>query len=198
MTHYPDTVNLLPYQGEVYFFPGFFSQEESSRYFTELSENIEWKQAPIKIMGKEILQPRLTAWHSDKGIRYKYSGITMEAREWTTALHNIKHRIESISGVQFNGVLLNRYRDGRDSMGWHRDNEKMLGTNPVVGSVTLGSTRTFQFRNYQNKKITRTIELTDGSLLMMQGETQHFWEHRIPRTSKPVGERINLTFRVIK
>jgi alkylated DNA repair dioxygenase AlkB len=189
--------NILPQEGEAFFFPSFFDKEESDAYYQHLLTDIEWKQEPIKIFGKEIMQPRLTSWYGDSGKPYSYSGITMRPNQWTQPLLTIKRRIEAVAGVTFTGALLNQYRDGRDSMGWHRDNEKELGINPVIGSVSFGAGRKFQFRNYKDKKLTRSIELTHGSFLLMKGETQHHWEHQVPKTSIQKGIRINLTFRVI-
>ena len=189
--------NILPFRGEVIFHPQFFSTIESDHYLSLLQDEIIWKQEPIKIYGKELMQPRLTAWCGDADKKYSYSGITMEPQKWTRSLMEIKERIEKVSGVYFTGALLNFYRNGKDSMGWHRDNEKELGIKPVIGSVSFGATRTFQFRNFEDKNITRSIDLTHGSFLLMKGETQHHWEHRLPKTTKIIGTRINITFRVI-
>lgn len=191
-----DNHSILPHDGEVLFFPAFFEKQESDFYLHNLTETIPWKQEPIKIFGKEVMQPRLTSWHGDKP--YTYSGITMHPHPWTDELKNIKTKIEGVAQVAFNSVLLNLYRNGQDSMGWHRDNEKELGGNPVIGSVSLGATRTFKLRNYRDKKEVVSVELTHGSFLLMKGPTQHFWEHHIPKTSKVSGPRINLTFRIIR
>jgi alkylated DNA repair dioxygenase AlkB len=121
----------------------------------------------------------------------------MKPNPWTDELLQIKERIEPIAGVRFTSALLNYYRNGQDSMGWHRDNEKELGVNPVIGSVSFGAARTFQLRNHSDKSIVKTISLTHGSFLLMRGETQHYWEHRVPKTNINTGARINITFRVI-
>ncbi|MEJ7589600.1 MAG: alpha-ketoglutarate-dependent dioxygenase AlkB [Ferruginibacter sp.] len=189
--------NLLPFNGEAMLYPGFFLPAESDHYFNVLEAEIRWKQEPIKIFGKEMMQPRLTAWYGDAGKAYRYSGLTMLPQPWTGSLLVIKERIEDFAGVQFTSALLNFYRDGKDSMGWHRDNEKELGLNPVIGSVSFGSARLFQFRNFKEKKLTRSVELTHGSFLLMKGETQQYWEHHLPKSTKETGKRINLTFRVI-
>ncbi|SFD84393.1 Alkylated DNA repair dioxygenase AlkB [Chitinophaga sp. CF118] len=190
--------NLLPEDGEVYFYPELFTTVESDRLYELLSREIEWKQEPIFIMGKSILQPRLTAWYGDIDKPYSYSGITMEPHHWTPALLEIKSKIETIAGVCFTSVLLNFYRDGKDSMGWHRDNEKELGVNPVIGSVSFGSPRTFCLKHYKEKTLIKKIPLTHGSFLLMKGSTQHHWLHSIPKQPGITGGRINLTFRVIK
>ncbi len=191
-------VSVLETDGRVDFFPQFFSCEESDHYFKILSEEIGWKQEPVSIFGKMILQPRLTAWYGDPDRSYSYSGITMDPMPWTPTLLEIKLLIETISHAVFNSALLNQYRNQKDSVGWHRDNEESLGTNPVIGSVSFGATRWFQLRNYKDKSIKRSLELTHGSLLLMQGQTQHFWEHCVPKQSAALGKRINITFRRIK
>jgi alkylated DNA repair dioxygenase AlkB len=194
---FEETGNLLPFRGEAIYFPSLFSQNESDTFFNHLASDIQWKQEPITIFGRQVLQPRLTAWYGDSGKSYSYSGITMQPHTWTGDLLQIKQRIEAVSATCFTSALLNYYRNGQDSMGWHRDNEKELGINPVIGSVSFGAARTFQLRNYADKSVIRSIELTHGSFLLMRGETQHFWEHRVPKTSKINTARINITFRVI-
>ena len=164
-------------------------------YFQLLQAKLEWRQEPIKIFGKMVMQPRLTALYGDPDRPYGYSGIQMQPVAWTEELLEIKDSIEKFSGEDFTHVLCNYYRDGQDSMGWHRDNEAVLGKNPSIASVTFGATRSFQIRNYQSKSHKIDIPLTHGSLLMMTGESQHHWEHQVPKTKKALGPRINLTFR---
>jgi alkylated DNA repair dioxygenase AlkB len=190
-------VNLLPVDGAVFFFPEFLLKEESNALLNDLLNNIPWKQEPINIFGKQVMQPRLTAWFGDAGKVYSYSGITLQPLPWTAALQKIKDKAEKISNHSFNSALLNLYRDGKDSMGWHRDNEKELGTNPVIASVSLGATRIFKLRHYNNKSLARSIALTHGSLLLMEAETQHYWEHQVAKTAKPTRPRINCTFRYV-
>lgn len=189
--------NLLPIDGEAYFYPDLFSATERHELFLGLQTNVGWKQEPIKIMGREIMQPRLTAWHGDAGKSYRYSGIIMNPAPWIPELLIIKERIQEVSGQTFNSVLLNFYRNGQDSMGWHRDNEKSLGADPVVGSVSFGASRTFQFKHREQPELRENITLTDGSFLLMKGATQQHWYHRIPKETKVSGARINLTFRTI-
>lgn len=188
--------NLLPKQGEVYYYPHFFTDNETTVFFSRLQTEIEWKQEPIKIFGREIMQPRLTAWYGDK--KYSYSGIDLTPLPWTDVLLLIKERIEEISQVQFNSVLLNYYRNNQDSMGWHRDNEKELGKNPVIGSVSFGATRRFCLRHHLEKELKTTVNIEDGGYLLMKGETQHYWHHSVPKESREIGPRINLTFRYIQ
>ncbi len=148
------------------------------------------------MFGKELMQPRLTCWYGDEGKEYSYSGIVMKQHPWHLALLQIKSLIEQVSNTRFTGALLNYYRDGNDSMGWHRDNEKSLGINPVIGSVSFGAARKFELRDHATKKPTIGIFLEHGSYLLMRGETQHSWEHRVPKA--PVnGSRLNITFRVV-
>jgi alkylated DNA repair dioxygenase AlkB len=189
--------NLLPQDGEVYFYPDFFSKEESDQLFIKLQNEVNWKQEPIKIFGKEILQPRLTAWYGEENKPYSYSGITMVPTQWTPTLLLIKERIEKVSDSRFTSALLNFYRNQQDSMGWHRDNEKELGPDPIIGSVSFGENREFQFRHYYDKTLKKALLLTHGSFLLMRGNTQHFWEHALPKRSRTMGGRINLTFRKI-
>ncbi|MES1221736.1 MAG: alpha-ketoglutarate-dependent dioxygenase AlkB [Bacteroidota bacterium] len=192
-----EPVDILPYNGEAILYSHFFSAEEINEYFNNLLNEIEWKQEPIKIFGKEVMQPRLTAWHGDSDKPYTYSGITMQPHAWTKSLEAIRKKIEPIAGIVFTSALLNLYRDGSDSMGWHRDNEKELGNQPIIGSVSFGATRTFQFRNYKTKKDLKSLELSNGSFLLMRGDTNHYWEHQVPKTKQVLKERVNITFRVI-
>ncbi|MDP1726532.1 MAG: alpha-ketoglutarate-dependent dioxygenase AlkB [Bacteroidota bacterium] len=193
----PNT-NLLPQEGEVLFFPDFFNFEDSNRLFKSLTDNIEWKQEQIKGWGKVNPVPRLTAWYGDSGKTYKYSGISHTPNPWTKELLEIKNKIEKIAKVKFSSVLLNLYRDGKDSVWWHSDDEKELGTNPVIGSVSFGASRTFKFQHKEDKSLKTQVDLTHGSFVLMQGETQHKWNHAILKTKKVLLPRINLTFRVIR
>lgn len=182
--------------GEYIYIPDFFSKEESDALFDTLQHTISWKQEKMNMYGKEILFPRLTAWYGDSDKPYSFSGITLNPSPWTNNLLAIKDRIEAKTTAIFNSVLLNMYRDGSDSISWHTDAEKELGKNPVIASVTFGGTRDFQLRHIETKE-KLNIKLSHGSLLIMQGELQHFWQHQIPKTKKQVDPRINLTFRVI-
>jgi alkylated DNA repair dioxygenase AlkB len=189
--------NLLPFDGTAYLLQDTFTTEESNRYLSALQYDIAWKQEAIKIFGKEVLQPRLTAWYGDENKTYRYSGLTMKPLPWTDTLLQIKERVEHASSYRFNSVLLNFYRDGQDSMGWHRDNEKELGENPVIASVSFGAERKFQFRHYKDQKTIISLVLNHGSLLLMSGATQSCWQHRLPKSSIMQTPRINLTFRNI-
>ena len=183
--------------GEYIYLPNYFSKAESDLLFDSLRENIIWKQESMNMYGKIINFPRLTAWYGNNDKPYSFSGITLQPLPWNPEILEIKKKIEPKANVVFNSVLLNLYRNGNDSISWHTDAEPELGKNPVIASVNFGETRKFQLRHIQTKAKLE-IELTHGSLLIMQGELQHFWQHQVPKTSKVVGERINLTFRVIK
>ncbi|MBW4504892.1 MAG: alpha-ketoglutarate-dependent dioxygenase AlkB [Scytonema hyalinum WJT4-NPBG1] len=185
--------------GEVIIYRSFFNGLESNQLFKELFDSINWRQDKMKIFGKEVDLPRLTAWYGDGGKSYTYSGITMNPDAWTPILLLIKERIEEVVQEKFNSVLINLYRNGKDYVSWHSDDEPELGINPIIASVSFGQTRRFQLKHKLNKDLEKVeITLTDGSLLLMKGSTQHFWHHQIPKTSKQLKERINLTFRVIK
>ncbi len=183
---------------EILFYPGFLAPQESDRFLAELTQTISWRQDWLMVYGQARLQPRLTAWYGDPGKTYTYSGITMTPATWTPLLQMLKTRVEAISLVKFNSVLLNLYRNGSDSMGWHSDDEPELGHNPVIGSLSLGGTRRFRLRHRFEKNLTYQIELTSGSFLLMEGRTQHYWQHQVPKTKRFVEPRLNLTFRAIR
>ena len=178
----------------------FFARETADRLLLNLKDKIEWTQNTIRFYGKESLVPRLEAWYGDPGKSYAYSGIHMYPKPWTEDLLQIKQAIEKQSGKIFNSVLINYYRDGKDRVAWHSDDEKELGQNPVIGSVSLGAERKFKLRHkkYKENGCKAEILLQHGSFLLMKGPTQHHWMHEIPRTAKPIGPRINLTFRIIR
>ncbi|MEM6802147.1 MAG: alpha-ketoglutarate-dependent dioxygenase AlkB [Bacteroidota bacterium] len=185
--------------GHILYDPQFLSQPESDRLFSLLEKEIHWEQDEIMMFGKKVLQPRLHAWYGDSGISYTYSGLQMQAKAWTNELKEIKDKISSTFPAQYNSVLLNLYRSGKDSMGWHSDDEKELGKNPIIASLSLGQVRKFHLKHKKRKELeTIRLELSHGSLLIMAGKTQHHWKHQIPKTAKNVQPRINLTFREIK
>jgi len=185
-------------QPEVEFIPDFFRSEESDRLMEALTSEVEWRQEPILIYGKKVMQPRLTAWYGDANASYRYSGIEMKPLPWIPSLALIRDRIRQQAGFEFNSVLLNQYRDGKDSMGWHRDNEPELGKDPVIASVSFGASRRFLFRRYRQNDQKMELTLDRGSLLIMKGETQTRWEHSIPKMLRVNEPRINLTFRLIQ
>jgi len=184
--------------GDAVFYSSFFAQPEADRLLQPLLTTTAWRQESIRLYGKLIDMPRLTAWYGEEGTGYTYSGIVNQPLPWTPALLEVKRAVDIPSGVTFNSVLLNRYRSGKDSVAWHSDDEKEFGENPVIASVSFGGTRTFQFKHKKRKDRKARVELTHGSLLIMRGATQHNWLHQIPKTAKEVAERVNLTFRVVR
>ena len=189
------STNLLPGDGVVQHFKGFFSTDQSDIFFNDLLNTVEWEQRPIKIFGREVLQPRLTAAFADKGVKYGYSGVLLQSAGWISPMKTIKDACEAFTGLRFNTALVNQYRNGNDYMGWHRDNEKNLGIEPAVLSISLGATRKFQLRRYDSKKELISLELGHGDMLLMTGPVQKFWEHRLPKAGGIEQPRINVTFR---
>jgi alkylated DNA repair dioxygenase AlkB len=179
--------------GVLIYYPHFLAGPEADALFAALQKGVAWKQEKGRF-GR--LFPRLTALYADRGVVYTYSGVTYPSLVWTSELDAIRRRVEGAAGAPFNSVLLNRYRDGSDSIGWHADDEPELGVNPIVPSISLGAERRFVLR--QKKRGTRLeYPLRHGSLLVMAGTLQHHWLHSLPKCAAPAGERINLTFRNI-
>lgn len=183
---------------EIEYYPNFFDLVKANALFERLKSEIPWQQDSITVYGKTHPQPRLTALFGNEGKPYSYSNIVMQPHPWTPLLVFVKEEVESVCETLFTTVLLNYYRDGKDSNGWHADNEKELGRNPVIASVSFGAERAFHLQHNTIKEQKLKITLEHGSLLLMKGTTQHFWKHQIPKTTKHIGPRINLTFRVIK
>lgn len=179
------------------YYPDFFSEAEANALFHKLLTEIPWQQDKITVFGKTYEQPRLTALFGNEGKPYSYSNIIMQPHPWNESLTSIKRKVEKATGHTFTSVLLNLYRNGKDSNGWHADNEKELGQNPVIASVSFGEKRTFQLKHNTIKEAKQSIVLENGSFLLMKGTTQHYWKHQIPKTEKPINQRINLTFRTI-
>ncbi len=164
----------------------------------ELIEETPWRHEAVTIYGKEIMQPRLIAWYGDPAQKYSYSGIALEPLPWTPKLSNLRRIVEGALGESFNSVLLNYYRNHRDSMGFHSDDEKELGPEPVIASVSLGATRTLVFKHKTRPELKPArLALTSGSILLMKGLTQRNWKHGINKQTLPCGPRVNLTFRQI-
>ena len=184
--------------GELYYLSKLELGREGNTVFDQLIADVPWRQESILVWGKTYLQPRLVAWYGDDGRDYTYSGITLTPIPWTGLLLHIKARVETVTAASFNSVLLNYYRDNRDSMGFHSDDEPELGLRPVIASLSLGEERTLILKHKLNKlaKPVR-LKLESGSLLLMKGETQKYWTHGIAKESRPCGPRINLTFRRI-
>lgn len=191
-------IDLELKDGEAKYYPDFIEPKLASQIFDLLLSETPWQQDDIKVFGKTYAQPRLTALYANNEKPYSYSNITMYPHKFSNTLISIKEQVEEISGNSFTTCLLNLYRHGQDSNGWHADDEKELGINPVIASVSFGAPRAFHLKHRKDPDEKRKIILENGSLLLMKGATQHFWLHQIPKTKKEVGQRINLTFRVIK
>lgn len=187
---------LLPPQ--LQYHENIFNAQEQWALLESLKNDIGWKQEHIKLFGKIHPTPRLVAWHGDPHCTYTYSGVVNHPNAWTPTLLTIKTRVEQlIHPHKFNCVLLNYYRNGQDKMGWHSDDEKELGSNPVIASVSLGTTRRFDFKHKTRRDEKFSLDLHAGSVLIMQGDLQHHWLHQLPAQKRILEPRINLTFRNI-
>lgn len=175
----------------------FFPPGLADEYLAALTEQTNWRQERIRLYGKSIPLPRLTAWHADAGLTYTYSGITVTPDPWSPTLLAVRSAVEAACGATFNSVLLNLYRDGRDSVSWHADDEPAFGPNPVIASVSFGAERRFHLKHKTDPHLRHRMTLAHGSLLRMAGATQHHWLHQVPkdRTTQP---RLNLTFRLVR
>jgi alkylated DNA repair dioxygenase AlkB len=170
--------------------PGLFTPEESSRFLHEFITTAPWNQRLVSMYGKNIVTPRLTAWYGDPSTK-------IELLPWTPTLQAIRELVEARIGITYNSVLLNYYRDGNDSVAWHSDNEILMGIHPTIGSVSFGQVRRFDIRNKADHQQQYSVKLESGSLLIMKGNLQAEWDHRVPKSTKPLKERVNLTFRKI-
>lgn len=191
-------------QGELVLFHNWLSPEAAAECFDRLRESTPWEQSTITIAGRPVRIPRLNAWFGEPGMTYRYSGTRFAALPWTAELANLRLKVQSVvdelpGSVDFdiNSALLNLYRNGDDSVGWHSDDEPELGPHPQIASLSLGASRRFVLKNRHNKSNKLELELNAGSLLFMLGDTQQHWLHAVPKTRKSVGERINVTFRQI-
>jgi alkylated DNA repair dioxygenase AlkB len=193
-----EPIRLPLANADVIYYPSFFTSEEASKYYKILLSETSWQQDDIKLFGKIYKQPRLTALYGNNDQSYSYSGIKMLPKPFSKTLNEIKNYIEKVSEVSYTTVLLNLYRDGNDSNGWHSDDEKELGTNPTIASISLGANRMFHFKNRKDKNLRYKLLLEHGSLLVMKGSTQHYWQHQLPKSTKVTEPRINLTFRVLE
>ena len=190
---------ILPMKdAQVIYYPNFYTQAKAVLLQDKIQQQTPWQEDDIKLFGKVYKQPRLTALYGDNNKPYSYSNITMFPNQWSPTLLGIKQDIEGICDQKFTSVLLNLYRDGTDSNGWHSDDEKELGKHPFIASVSFGAKRSFQFKHKLDKSLKFKLELEHGSLLLMGGPTQEFWKHQIPKTKRKIDPRINLTFRHIK
>lgn len=188
--------NLLPFDGDVRFFGYCFTTEECQKHFECLRNEIDWKHDELLMFGKTIVTKRKVAWYGDPGLNYRYSNTIKIPLPWTQELRILKEKIEQLTAKTFNSCLLNMYHDGEEGMGWHSDDEPELGESPVIASLSFGSTRKFYFRHKSSKQ-QLSFMLEPGALFLMQGETQRYWQHQLPKMKKVKAPRINLTFRTI-
>lgn len=182
---------------DIEYFDNFLSTQESKYLFPTLINEVPWQEEYIKIFGKSVKCPRKVFWYGDTEINYRYSGVTHKTSGWLPEIKKLKESIENFAGFNFNFALLNFYANGKEYMGWHSDDEKSLGNNPIIASVSLGSRRDMLFKNKKTKEISN-LSLNNGSLLIMKGNTQDSWLHSIPKRKNIFGPRINLTFRHLK
>ena len=192
----PDWQPELP-GAKLRYYQRFLSIDRANYYYNNFLETIPWQQEDVKVFGKVYAQPRLTSLHSDSLSSYTYSGLTLQPNPMTKTLFELLNLIQTVCQHDFNCVLLNLYRNGSDSNGWHADNEKELGKYPKIASFSLGAARFFHFKHRKIKKQRYKMELHHGSLLLMEGEMQKYWLHQIPKTKRQLEPRINLTFRKI-
>lgn len=176
---------------------GFLEPKTADRYFQIFLKELNWQHHDITIFGRKIPQPRLTALYAVNELPYSYSNLTLIPKKFTLELLEIQQKVNAHTGKDFTHCLVNLYRDGNDSMGWHSDDEKELGIDPVIASVSLGGVRSFQLKHKNIKDQRFKLDLEHGSLFLMAGSTQHFWKHQLPKTKKHMAPRINLTFRTI-
>jgi alkylated DNA repair dioxygenase AlkB len=181
----------------VVYISDWLSSTEAGLALTALLNEVPWTQHQVRLFGRSLPAPRLSAWIGDPGASYTYSRTRHEPQPWTPVLSQLRQRLCTELGADFNSVLVNRYRDGRDSMGWHADDEAELGAEPLIASVSLGATRRMHFRPRQSGSASTSLDLESGSLLLMSGGTQQHYQHAINKTRTKVAERINLTFRSI-
>lgn len=192
----PGATNLLPYEGEVNYYGKVISPADAENYLQKLLENIQWKNDEAIIFGKHIFTKRKVAWYGDAEYNYTYSNTTKQALLWTPELLTLKQLAESITGTKFNSCLLNLYHSGEEGMAWHSDDEKSLGKDTVIASLSFGAERKFAFKHKKDKQVVSMV-LESGSLLVMKGTTQTHWLHRLPPTTKVTRPRVNLTFRTM-
>lgn len=191
-------VALAAADAELAYLPALLTPEDAALAMTALTTAVQWEQHTVRIAGRRLACPRLSAWYGDPGARYAYSGLALEPSPWPAPVARLRELVESRIDAPFDSVLLNLYRDGADSMGWHSDDEPELGPTPLIASVSLGATRRFVLRHRRRRDVAAVeIALAPGSLLVMSGPTQRAWRHALPKTRRPVGPRINLTFRQV-
>lgn len=193
----PAPLSVLPYDGESLYYDNWLEAGQANLYLKVLLEEIDWKQDELLMFGKRIVTKREVAWYGDEPFEYRYSNSVKTALPWSPQLFSIKQAVETTLGIGFNSCLLNLYHDGSEGMGWHSDDEPELGDDPTIASISLGASRTFQFKHKTTLEI-RSVLLETGSLLLMQGGCQKHWLHQLPKSTRIQQPRINLTFRNIR
>ena len=178
--------------------PAWLPPAQADELFTSLRRDISWQVHRIRLFGRWHDSPRLSCWMGDAGASYRYSGVRFEPHPWPAAMADLRARLRDAIGLEFNSVLANLYRDGRDAMGWHADDEPELGTEPVIASLSLGQSRRFLLKHRREPTLKLALELGHGSLLVMRGDTHGNYRHALPRSRRPMAERINLTFRQVQ
>jgi alkylated DNA repair dioxygenase AlkB len=191
-------VKDLPPGGELAYCPQWLPPERADALLAGLLAEIDWERRHVRMFGRWIAQPRLVRFQGDAGIRYRYSGDEHRADGWHPDVQRLRDELAIACGQRFDCVLLNRYRDGRDAMGWHADDEPELGRNPTIAAVSLGAERRFLLRRRDDPATRLELRPGHGSLIVMRGAVQHHWQHQLARTAKATGERVNLTFRRIR
>jgi len=185
--------------GELLLITGLFNSEEKQDIYTQLEQEVQWRQDEIKMGGRTLPIPRLQAWYGDAHASYRYSGLLMQPIAWTPLLRSLKLQCEQHAGTEFNSMLANFYRNGNDSVSWHADDEAELGPMPIIACLSFGDTRRFHLKHKHRKDLkSLRLDLEAGTLLIMRGSTQAFWKHQISKTQRPVKGRISLTYRSIK
>jgi alkylated DNA repair dioxygenase AlkB len=192
-----EQINILPKDGECHYYPEFLSKEEADRYLEAFLKYSDWTQDEINFKGKVQLIPRLQAWYGDPEKTFTYSGITLKPEPWTPELLELNEKLKQKLGIEFSSVLVNLYRDGNDSVSWHCDDSPELGKNPIIASISLGAERLFKLKHLTEKNLKKNVKLEHGSLFVMSEETQHKWQHAVPKEPDVKLPRINLTFRII-
>ncbi|MEE4184338.1 MAG: alpha-ketoglutarate-dependent dioxygenase AlkB [Gammaproteobacteria bacterium] len=196
----PQVIAFALPQAEIRLWPTFLDADDADRMMSRLLEEVPWRRDTVTVFGRAHPIPRLHSWHGDAGARYRWSGLTQVPQPWTPALAELRERLEACLNRRFNSVLANLYRHGRDHMGWHADDEPELGLQPVIASLSLGAQRDFllRYRGAGAAVDTQRLALPPGSLLVMQGSTQEYWQHSLPRRLRVSDPRINLTFRTVR
>ncbi len=187
---------IIKYDGNLYLAQNYLPTVQANALLSALLKQLDWQDESIRIYGKTILSPRRVCWYGDPDAIYTYSGIRHVPRPWPSLLMHLREQLQLYTCRPFNAVLANLYRDNNDSMGWHADKEKELGSKPFIASISLGESRTFKIRHNKTKETT-SIELSNGSLILMCGDLQKYWQHSVPKRSRAKSSRINLSFRFV-